>query len=124
MDEAVLSQSRSCFDSRPLVDALADEAHDQEHRREFPAATPRPRPRQRGRQRRRRVNRVALRHCFEHAIRWLVPARPGDFELGLPTAHASEAMAQLAVADDPVVIPLPHGPMRGRAVHGIELRHF
>ena len=64
----------------------------------------------------RRVNRAALRDCFEHAIRWLVPARPGDFELGLPTAHASEAMAQLAGDDDPVVIPLPHGPMRGRAV--------
>jgi DNA-binding transcriptional ArsR family regulator len=65
----------------------------------------------------RRVNRLALRECFEHAVRWLVPARPGDFELGLATAHTSEAMAgKLSEDGDPVVIPLPHGEIRGRAV--------
>jgi DNA-binding MarR family transcriptional regulator len=65
----------------------------------------------------RRVNRLALRDCFEHAIRWLAPARAGKFELGLPTAHTSETMANKLSGDvDPVVIPLPHGPMRGRAV--------
>jgi len=65
----------------------------------------------------RRVNRLALRECIEHAIRWLAPARPGEFELGLPTAHASDAMGNTLSGDaDPVVIPLAHGPMRGRAV--------
>jgi len=64
-----------------------------------------------------RVNRIALRDLLEHAVRWLAPAIVGDFELGLPTAHASDAIAAKLSADkDPVVIPLPHGPMRGRAV--------
>jgi DNA-binding MarR family transcriptional regulator len=65
----------------------------------------------------RRVNRLALRECFEHAVRWLVPARAGKFELGLATAHTSEAMAsKLSGDDDPVVMPFPEGPQRGRAV--------
>jgi hypothetical protein len=68
----------------------------------------------------RRVNRLVLRDCFEHAIRWLAPAQVGDFEVGLPTAHASEAMASKFAGDaDPVVIPLRNGPMRGRAVSPI-----
>jgi hypothetical protein len=63
------------------------------------------------------VNRLALADCFQHAIRWLAPAQVGDFELGLPTAHASEAMsAKMTGDDDPVVMPLAHGPVRGRAV--------
>ena len=65
----------------------------------------------------RRVNRLALRECFEQAVRWVAPADVGKFELGLPTAHASEAMASKLMGDaDPVVIPVPEGPMRGRAV--------
>ena len=65
----------------------------------------------------RRVNRVALLDCFENGARWLVPARVGEFELGLPTAHASEAIAsKLSGDEDPVVMPLEHGPKRGRAV--------
>jgi hypothetical protein len=41
----------------------------------------------------------------------------GEFELGLPTAHTSAPLkGQLAGDEDPVVIPLPHGPVRGRAV--------
>jgi DNA-binding MarR family transcriptional regulator len=71
----------------------------------------------------RRVNRLALRDFFEHAVRWIAPAKVGDFELGLPTAHASEAMAdKLSGDDDPVVMPLPHGPVRGRAVTPIHPR--
>jgi hypothetical protein len=68
----------------------------------------------------RRINRLALRDCFEHAARWLAPARIGDFELGLPTAYALPAMASSLLADeDLMVMPLAHGPMRGRAVNPI-----
>jgi hypothetical protein len=70
-----------------------------------------------GDDRTRRVNRMALRSCLEHAVRWIAPAELGDFELGLPTAHAAPPFAgKLLGDDDPVVMPLPHGPMRGRAV--------
>jgi hypothetical protein len=65
----------------------------------------------------RRVNKLLLRDCLEHAARWIAPAHVGDFELGLPTAHAMDSLRQKLLGDDdPVVIPLPHGPMRGRAV--------
>lgn len=65
----------------------------------------------------RRVNKLLLRDCLEHAVRWIAPAHVGEFELGLPTAHAAEAFRQKVTGDDdPVVIPLPHGPLRGRAV--------
>jgi len=65
----------------------------------------------------RRVNKLLLRDCLEHASRWIAPAHVGDFELGLPTAHATESFKQKLTGDeDPVVMPLPHGPMRGRAV--------
>jgi DNA-binding transcriptional ArsR family regulator len=67
--------------------------------------------------RERRVNKLLLRECLEHAARWIAPARVGDFELGLPTAHAAEPLKRKLTGDeDPVVIPLPHGPLRGRAV--------
>jgi hypothetical protein len=66
---------------------------------------------------RHRVNKLLLRDCLEHAVRWIAPAHVGDFELGLPTAHAAEMFtSKLTGDDDPVVMPLPHGPMRGRAV--------
>jgi hypothetical protein len=63
------------------------------------------------------VNKLALRDCLEHAVRWIAPAEVGDFELGLLTAHAAPSMAaKLSGDEDPLVIPLPHGPTRGRAV--------
>ena len=65
----------------------------------------------------RRVNRLALRDCLEHAARWIAPARVGDFELGLPTAHAAPILSdKLTGGADPMVMPLAHGPARGRAV--------
>jgi hypothetical protein len=65
----------------------------------------------------RRVNKLLLRDCLEHAARWIAPARIGEFELGLPTAHAVESLKRKITGDeDPLVIPLPHGPSRGRAV--------
>jgi len=65
----------------------------------------------------RRVNKLLLRDCLEHAVRWIAPAHVGEFELGLPTAHAAAPFKQkLTGDDDPVVIPLPQGPLRGRAV--------
>jgi DNA-binding transcriptional ArsR family regulator len=67
-----------------------------------------------------RINRIALRDCLEHAARWLVPATIGDYELGFFTAHSAEALAKkLSGDDDPLVLPVPHGPDRGRAVHPI-----
>ena len=69
---------------------------------------------------RRRVNRLALRDFLEHAVRWVAPATVGDFELGLPTAHSAEVLARkLSGDEDPLVLPLPHGPSRGRAVSPI-----
>jgi hypothetical protein len=65
----------------------------------------------------RRINKLLLRDCLEHAVRWIAPAKVGDFELGLPTAYAAEPLKRkLSGDEDPVVIPLPHGPLRGRAV--------
>lgn len=65
----------------------------------------------------RRINKIALCECLEHAVRWIAPAKIGDYELGLLTAHASTVLApKFAGDDDPVVMPLAHGPDRGRAV--------
>ena len=65
----------------------------------------------------RRINRLALRDCLEHAARWIAPAKIGDFELGLPTAHAAPVLSgELTGGADPMVMPLAHGPVRGRAV--------
>jgi hypothetical protein len=64
-----------------------------------------------------RVDKRLLRDCLEHSVRWIAPAEIGDFELGLPTAHAAKPLADKLRGDaDPLVIPLAHGPMRGRAV--------
>ena len=64
-----------------------------------------------------RVNKLALRDCLEHAVRWIAPAKVGDFELGLPTAHTADVLSSKLIGDaDPVVMPLAHGPVRGRAV--------
>jgi DNA-binding Lrp family transcriptional regulator len=65
----------------------------------------------------RRIHRLALRDCLERAARWAAPAVLGDWELGLPTAHAAPRLAsRLRGDEDPVVMPLPHGPVRGHAV--------
>jgi hypothetical protein len=70
-----------------------------------------------------RIVKLELRECLEHAVRWLAPATIGDWELGLPTAHASHPLAKrLRGDDDPVVMPLAHGPMRGRVVSPIHPR--
>jgi hypothetical protein len=65
----------------------------------------------------RHINKLALRQCLEHAVRWIAPAEVRGSRLGLLTAHAAPPLAsKLIGGDDPVVIPLPHGPARGRAV--------
>jgi hypothetical protein len=65
----------------------------------------------------RRINKLALRQCLEHAVRWIAPAEIGGSRLGLLTAHAAPLLAaRLIGGEDPVVIPLPRGPARGRAV--------
>jgi len=69
----------------------------------------------------RRVPKRMLLECVEHVARWIAPATVGDYELGLPTAHSEASVrAQLLGAEaDTLVIPLPHGPVRGRAVSPI-----
>ena len=63
----------------------------------------------------RRVNKLALRDCLEHAVRWIAPARVGNFELGLPTAHAADGLdAKLAGDEDPVRVTTTPG--RGRRI--------
>jgi hypothetical protein len=65
----------------------------------------------------RRINKLALRQCLEQAIRWIAPAEIGPSRAGLPTAHAAPPLSsRLVGGDDPVVIALPRGPARGRAV--------
>jgi DNA-binding MarR family transcriptional regulator len=65
----------------------------------------------------RRINKLTMRDLLENAVRWIAPARVGDFELGLPTAHSAEVLARNLMGDaDPLVMPLAHGPARGRAV--------
>jgi DNA-binding Lrp family transcriptional regulator len=64
----------------------------------------------------RRINKLALRHCLEYAIRWIAPAEVGGSRVGLLTAHAAPSLASRLLGDDPVVIPHPRGPSRGRAV--------
>jgi hypothetical protein len=65
----------------------------------------------------RRINKLALRECLQHAVRWIAPADIGPSRAGLPTAHAAPPLSsKLTGGDDPVVIPLLRGPMRGRAV--------
>lgn len=64
-----------------------------------------------------RVRRLALRECLQNAVRWIAPAHVGGIVLGLPTAHASPALAERFRGDhDPFVIPLEEGPARGRSV--------
>lgn len=65
----------------------------------------------------RRVDRLAVRDLVAHGLRWIAPAKPGNFELGLLTAHSASPLVERLRGDaDPVVIPLAHGPARGRAV--------
>jgi len=64
-----------------------------------------------------RINKLVARDFLEHGARWIAPAKIGDFELGLATAHSFESLARKLSGDpDPLVLPLPHGPVRGRAV--------
>src|SRR5689334_8584463 len=70
-----------------------------------------------------RINKLVARDFLVHRARWIAPAKVGDFELGLATAHTSEFLAHKLSGDpDPVVLPLPHGPVRGRAVSPVHPR--
>jgi len=64
-----------------------------------------------------KIQRLAARDLIEHGIRWIAPGEIGDYELGLLTSHAAEPLASHLMGDpDPLVMPLPHGPARGRVV--------
>ena len=68
----------------------------------------------------KRLNRLVARELFSHGVRWIAPAKPGKFVLGLPTAHAAPPLASHLPGDnDSVVIPMEEGPVRGRAVRPI-----
>lgn len=65
----------------------------------------------------RQLQRLAMRDLVESGARWIAPAELGDFELGLLTSHAAEPLVSHLRGDpDPLVMPLPHGPARGRSV--------
>ncbi len=65
----------------------------------------------------RRIDRLGLRDLLVHGARWVAPAKIGEAELGIPTAHSAPPLVdKLRGDDDPLVIPMAHGPMRGRAV--------
>ena len=71
----------------------------------------------RGEGEQRRINSLTLRQCLERAVRWIAPAEVGSAQLGLLTAHSAPPLTSRLIGDDdPVVIPLPNGPARGRAV--------
>lgn len=66
---------------------------------------------------RRKLLRIGLRDLIESGARWIAPAHVGSFTLGLFTSHSAEPLASHLRGDpDPLVIPLPEGPDRGRAV--------
>jgi hypothetical protein len=69
----------------------------------------------------RRINRFAFCDLVQHGTRWIAPAEVGDYELGLLTSHGAEPIAShlMGSDEDPLVMPLPHGPARGRAVSPI-----
>jgi hypothetical protein len=65
----------------------------------------------------RRLNRLHVRNFLIHGVPWIAPAALGKIVLGVPTAHAASPLSErLRGDDDPVVIPLDEGPVRGRAV--------
>jgi hypothetical protein len=65
----------------------------------------------------RQINRLAARDLLENAIQWIAPAVVGPYELGLATAHAAPPLAdKLRSDEDPVVMPVAEGPIRGRSV--------
>lgn len=65
----------------------------------------------------REVNRLVTRDLLEKAVHWIAPAVVGRFELGLATAHTAPPLIDKLHGDaDPVVMPMPEGPCRGRAV--------
>ena len=73
-----------------------------------------------GKGRERRLNVLAIHEFLEHAVRYLLPARFGPWQRGLPTAHSAEPLASRLLGDiEPVVIPLRTGPSRGRALSPI-----
>lgn len=68
--------------------------------------------------RRRRVSPGACDEIFNHALRYLAPARPGGETRGLGTSWAALPLSKhLAQADEPPPVwPDPHGELRGLEV--------
>lgn len=70
-----------------------------------------------GVRRSRTLAKLAILELLSHSARYLFPAEVGGWVLGLPTAHSMRELAdQLMPEGDPVVMPLPEGPQRGRAL--------
>lgn len=72
-----------------------------------------------GRGRARRVNRLAARDFLIHASKWIAPASPGAFVLGIPTAYSAEPMSsKLFDGGEPVVIPVDDEQLKEVAIKG------
>jgi hypothetical protein len=72
-----------------------------------------------GRGRSRRINRLAARDFLIHASRWIAPASPGAFVLGIPTAHSAEPMSSRLLSEgEPAVIPVQDERLAEAAVKG------
>ncbi len=70
-----------------------------------------------GARRSRVLAKLAVVELLTHSARYLFPAEVGGWVLGLPTAHSvSELADELMPEGDPVVMPLPEGPLRGRSL--------
>jgi hypothetical protein len=72
-----------------------------------------------GRGRSRRINRLAARDFLIHASKWIAPASPGPFVLGIPTAYSAEPMSsKLLGQGELVVIPVEDEQLAEAAVKG------
>lgn len=64
----------------------------------------------------RAVNRHGLLEFLTHGVRYAFPAVLGPRARGVPTAHAGPVLADLVVADEPVVWSAAAGPSIGPAI--------
>jgi hypothetical protein len=66
-----------------------------------------------------KINAMGLNELLSHAARYLYPAVPGEFVLGIPTGSFASPLSGEILGAEPLVMPIPEGPVRGRAVEPI-----
>jgi len=64
----------------------------------------------------RRPNAQALLQFLIHAVRYIVPVKPGPLVQGLPTSYAGPPLNKHIRFSESAVMPLAGGPARGSAV--------